>query len=178
MHVYEGSLWGSLMVWKRLIFTLFALAVILAVPITASAEEPYTEGNISTTYVTYFQDILAKSSITDDYVFFRSGQYEYKMYVGDITFENGIFSSDSSCRSFTIGTSSSGYNQTYTFSSSEIGSFSLTTNNALIYSNLGSYPDLIERGEYIETASLLLILVIVCMYLVSRIFSFCIRSRR
>lgn len=166
------------MVWKRLISILLALAVISAVPITASAAEVYTEGNISTTYVTYFQDILGKVSPLYDYVFFRAGANEYTMVVGDLDCVNGYFISPGNCSIYTIYTTSVNYNSTYHFSKSTANSYTLNVNSSLVYSNLGDYPDLNERGDYLETALLLLVLVIIVMYLVSRIFSFCLRTRR
>lgn len=167
------------MVWKRLICLLGSLAVILAVPITASAAEVYTEGNISTTYVTYFQDILSKVSPLDDYVFFRSGQNEYTMFTGNLIYNNGTISSQEPCRVYQIYTTTgSGYSSTYHFTANNYQEYSVSIGSALVYSNLGDFPDLNERGDYLETAILVLMLVIVCMYLLARIFSFCLRSHR
>lgn len=165
------------MVWKRLIVILAALAILSAVPITASAAEVYTEGNISTTYVTYFQDILSKVSPLDDYVFFRSGQNEYTMVVGNLVFENGTISTNERCRVYQIYTTSQSYQSYYHFVSNNYAEYSVSVGSALIYSNLGDFPDLNERGDYLETAILVIMLVIVCMYLLARIFSFCLRSR-
>jgi hypothetical protein len=166
------------MVRKRLIAILLALAVISAVPITASAAEVYTEGNISTTYVTYFEDILGKLSPLDDYVFFRSAQNEYTMLVGKLVYENGTIYSNERCKVYQIYTTSSSYQSNYHFTSNYYAEYSVTVRDSLVYSNLGDFPDLNERGDYLETALLLLVLVIIVMSLVARIFSFCIRTRR
>lgn len=167
------------MVWKRLIIIVAVLAILSSMTINASAADVYTEGNISTTYVTYFQDILGKVSPLKDYVFFRSGQYEYTMVVGDLELSSGVFISSQPCEVYTIySTTSSGYNQTYSFGSTIENTYSLRVADSLVYSNLGDYPDLIERGDYLETAVLLLILVALCMSLVARIFNFCLRIRR
>lgn len=166
------------MVRKRLICLLFALALILAVPIQASAAEVYKEGNISTTYVTYFEDILGKVSPLDDYVFFRSGQYDYTMVVGDLLFSGSQFVAVGECVVYTIFQGSgSGYSNTYQFNTTVSNAFTLNADNALVYSNLGEFPDLIERGDYLETALLLLVLVIVFMSLGSRIFGFSLRYK-
>ena len=166
------------MVRKRLICLLFALALILAVPIQASAAEVYKEGNISTTYVTYFEDILGKVSPLNDYVFFRSGQYTYTMVVGDLYFSGTSFVGVGDCTVYTITQGSgAGASNTYTFSTSTSNGYSLNASNALVYSNLGEFPDLIERGDYLETALLLLVLVIVFMSLGSRIFGFSLRYK-
>lgn len=167
------------MVWKRLICFVSALAVILALPITASAATVYTEGNISTTYVTYFQDILSKVSPLDDYVFFRSGQSEYTMVTGDLSYNNGIISTQEPCVVYQIyTTTTSGYNSIYHFTSTTAEEYSLSVGTSLVYSNLGDFPDLNERGDYLETAILILMLVIIFMSLLSRIFAFCLRNAR
>lgn len=166
------------MVWKRLISVLLALAVISAVPITASAASVYQEGNISTTYVTYFEDILGKLSPFDDYVFFRSGQYEYTMCVGDLTYSNGWITSNTECDIYQIYSTTSGYNNVYQMRFSNSIGYALEAGDSLVYSNLGGYPDLTERSDYIETAVLLLVLVAVFMSLIARIFSFNLRTSR
>lgn len=166
------------MVRKRLVCLLFALALVLAVPIQASAAEVYKEGNISTTYVTYFEDILGKVSPLDDYVFFRSGQYDYTMVVGDLYYSGTTIVGVGECTLYTISqNTSSGYSSTYQFDTALSNGYILNVQNALVYSNLGEFPDLIERGDYLETALLLLVLVIVFMSLGSRIFSFSLRYK-
>ena len=82
------------------------------------------------------------------------------------------------CTVYTITQGSgAGASNTYTFSTSTSNGYSLNVNNALVYSNLGEFPDLIERGDYLETALLLLVLVIVFMSLGSRIFGFSLRYK-
>lgn len=149
----------------------------MALPLTATAAEVYQEGNISTTYVTYFQDILSKVSPFDDYVFYRSGQNQYAMLVGDLYIADDTIYSFERCKLYEIYTTSSSYTTIYKFRSNYYSEYSVTVGDALVYSNIGDYPDLIERGDNIETVTLLTLLVIVCMYLVSRIFNFTLRSR-
>ena len=149
----------------------------MALPFTASADEAYTEGNISTTYVTYFQDILGKVSPSKDYVMFRASQTEYKMVVGDLEINNGTIYTYEPCRVYSIYTTSSGYQSVYNFVANNYAEYTVNTNNTLVYSNLGDYPDLIERGDYLETALLIIVLVIVFMSLLSRIFSFNLRYK-
>lgn len=97
------------MVWKvlKVCPVLLALAVALAAPITASAASvtPY-EGNISSTYSQIFQDILVKKPLTDNYVFLRTSQYEYSLYVGKFIYEGSNFTSDGSVYVYTINTNS------------------------------------------------------------------------
>lgn len=154
-----------------------ALALILAVPVSASAYEVYTEGNISSTYTAYFRDIVASASSFDDYIYWRSGQYEYSLVVGDLDYSGGVFSSDDACTHY-IFTTSSGYNSSFSYRTVEINDFSLSVGDAFVYSNLGNYPNLTDRGDFYALASLLLLLVALCMYLVRSVFGFCLRTRR
>ena len=168
------------MVWKRsLIVIVLSLAVMVAMPLTASAAEPYTEGNISTTYITIYRDIAAKLSPFDDYVMFRSDQYEYQMWVGDLDESDGVISSASDLLVYTISTnSSSGYSSAYIYTVTTGSALSLTVGDNLVYSNLGNYPDLIERSGYYETATLLLLLVALCLFILRSVFGWCYRTRR
>ena len=145
----------------------------------ATAAEPYQDGNISTTYTAIFEDIASKLKLTDDYVFYRSGQYEYKMYTGELRI-SGTTISGSGLKSYTITTGTGSYNQnnTYQYSVQENQSLTLNCGDDLVYSNLGDYPNLIERGDNIETALLLLGGIAFVCFLTSRIFSFSTRLRR
>lgn len=165
------------MVWKKLILCI-ALAVFLAVPITASAADIY-DGNISSTYTTIFKDIADKEvGFNEDYVYFRSDQYEYTLAVGKFSIENGVISADGDTRLYIINTESNSYNSAYEYSVSTDSSFNLTVSNQLIYSNLGHYPDLIERSNYYDIATLILLLTAICLYLLRSIFGFSLRLHR
>lgn len=102
------------MVRQRLIIILIIMAITLAMPTIAMADTVYEDGNISTTFITIFRDICPKFSMFDNYVFFRSGQYDYTMYVGDISLSGTDFIG-SDCKVYYINSSSS-YNSNYTYS--------------------------------------------------------------
>lgn len=162
------------MVRKSVIICL-AVCVILAVPVYANADQVYKDGNISTSFLTYFSDLSSKISPIDDYVFFRSGQYEYKLVAGDLDYESGYFYG-SDVKSFTLSTSNA-YSPGYIWTSEALDFFDLTTDGYMVYSNLGSYPDLMERGDSYAFATLLLLVVVLCCYLFRSIFGFSLRSR-
>lgn len=109
----------------------------------------YESGNISTTYIQYFRDIVSGIGFNDNYVAFRSGQYTYTLIVGDITYQGNDFISNDTvkCYEFTTNT---GYSSSYVYDVTELENFSLNTTNELLYSDLGDYPQLIERGAKFE----------------------------
>lgn len=166
------------MVWKRLIFIVCLFLIIAtAMPKKAFAYSVYTEGTLSSTYITYFRDIVGGIKPNDNYVAYRSGQYQYTLAVGDFTLSGSSISSTGTTKLYVYETSSSGYNSTYTYDVSEVTDFSLDVGNYIVYSNLGDFPLLEERGVIYEYATLFVVCVIAfCMFLRS-IFEFTYRLR-
>ena len=78
------------MVRKTITVILLVLVAVSAMCGTAQAYSIY-EGTISSTYTTYFKDILSRQTIFTDYVCFRSGQNQYVMVVGDLEYSNNRF---------------------------------------------------------------------------------------
>lgn len=142
------------------------------------ASAVYTEGNISSTYRDIFEDVLDNINVKfDDYVFYRSGQYSYTLVVGDLEYANKNFRADEyTC--YVISYSNSGYSSsTYTYTTSSGADFSLDVGNYVVYSNLGHYPNLIERDTYYGYATLYIIIVIGLCVVIRGIFKFTYRTR-
>lgn len=159
---------------RKIIVFLLALAALAAVPLSASAAEVY-DGTMSTTYITIFRDIVGNIGLEEDYVFYRSGQYEYTMIAGELTYEGGTFAADEAT-SYILTTNTS-YNSNYHYSVGSVSSWSLTPGNALVYSSLGTYPDLIERSDQYALATFFAVCVALCMSLIRPIFNFTQRRR-
>ena len=151
----------------RALVLICTLAVLLAQPVTASAASytPYA-GPVPEEYREVFGSIAGKVSFQKDYVFFRSAENEYMMITGDLTFESGSFEAES-CTVYRIlfqeGAPS--------FSQREEFDLVLTVNDALVFSDLGHFPDLIDRSEVYSLATLLLLVIALCMYLINGIFN-------
>jgi len=155
----------SVKVWM----VICTLALMLAAPVRASAYTVY-DGNISSTYTSIFRDLLSKRGINDDYVMFRSDQYEYVLLIGDLTYADGAFTGEKATE-YKIVTNT-GYNSSYTYDVTEVRSVNLAPGSALIYSNLGDYPELQDPDDYFMFAQLLLMWIVVIMWLVRSIFEF------
>ncbi|MBQ8239827.1 MAG: hypothetical protein IJZ38_03155 [Bacteroides sp.] len=154
------------------------LALLMAVPCRASAATVY-DGNISSTYTTIFRDLVTRVAATEDYVFFRSSEYDYTMVAGDLEYADGTFSGEE-LRAYVVTVYSnigSGYSNTCSFSMEDMLSFELTPGSALIYSNLGEYPDLRPTEYYGINALGVLIGTLVVMALLREIFRFVYRGR-
>lgn len=141
----------------------------LCAPVVGATHSVYTEGNISTTYVQYFKDILSGANIKDNYVAFRSGQYEYTMVVGDLEYSNGTISLNETGTEYTF-TQSGNYNAQYKYNTNEITNFSVSVGDSIIYSDVGQFPHLIERGVHIETLTLVLFSAMCVFVIIDRIF--------
>ena len=158
----------------RILAVACALCCLAALPLAASAVTIY-DGTISTTYITIFRDIAAKLPLTSDYVFFRSGQYEYILVAGDLEYSGSMFTG-SDLTQYIVKTNSN-YNNSYEFGTATLNSFSLAPGGALVYSNLGSFPDLYQRSDYALSSLIFANALLFCCFLIRPIFNFTLRMR-
>lgn len=115
----------------------------------------YDEGTLNSTYINYFRDYMAHLDINDHYLHARTGQYTYTLFYGDITLNGSTFNMGNVTR--VDITTTSGYNSSYTISTSNLSSYRLDVGNNIVYSDLGSYPMFEGRGEvlqYVQTFSI------------------------
>lgn len=101
----------------------------------------YDDGMISNTYLEWARGLLPYVPFGKDYVFARTGQYQYIFAVGD--FSEGF--SDSQAEIYQLDLSS-GYNDTYSYMN-YVDSFRLSVNGGLVYSNVAPYPTL-KGGDF------------------------------
>lgn len=154
------------MAWKKSTVVALLLCVLLVAacrPITARASYTVYDGTISSTYITYFRDILSGMSPELEYVAFRSGQYDYIMFVGKDIQISGTRITGSDLVSYKFSTNS-GYNNTLSYSVDNVGSVNLNVGDNLIYSSLGNYPRLVESEvtyEYLQTLTLCIIALVI-----------------
>ena len=149
----------------------------MALPTSVRADSVY-QGTVSTTYLTFFKDIVGKIPIGHDYVMFRSGDNEYKLVSGDLNY-NGTFNMIGKGKEYIItNVSTSGYGTTYySYQVRDITTFNLTPNNYLIYSSLGNYPTLEERSTQYEFTILFIISVFAIGMFIRPIIGYSLRRR-
>ena len=156
---------------KKYMLVLVAVLILITATcgtISAATYEVY-EGNLSSTQLTYFRDVLGNQSILDNYVVFRDGQYSYEMVIGDIEYSNNQFTSSTPCKVYSIDTGS-GYNSYYTYNTSEISNFTLNTNSRIVYSDLADFPQLESRGDRYEILTTVILCIAGCCYIIRNIF--------
>lgn len=154
------------------------LAIAFAMPLHA-ASYPY-QGTVSETYVKIFEDVVADVSILDNYVFYRSGENQYSMVVGDIKEEDGYFTVESGDM-YTVdyvsveGTSwnQQGY---YSYKHYLDVSWEFDSEDMLVYSDLKGYPKLEERGVTYAFCTVFVFIVFICSLVLWRIFKFVLRK--
>ena len=100
----------------------------------AAYNRPY-DGSMSSSVINYFDDIVQKLGGVH-YVFFRSGQYSYRLIYGKDMSLSGSYFSGSECSYYAYDT------RYYTWQHGVEGSFSLDAESYLVYSDLGAYPAL------------------------------------
>ena len=170
------------MVRSRLIAFTLVLCLVLAVPTQAQASSysPYNDGNIGSSQLQIFRDIVYDLPIGDSYVACRTGQYTYKLFVGDLKYQSGQFlgnDTSSIVKVYTIDTNNSSYNSRYVYTVTTEQNFSLDSSNYLVYSNLGDYPLLEERSTAYAFITLLVVIVIGLCMLIRPLFAFVYRLR-
>ena len=153
----------------------------MAMPLQAQANTylPYNDGNIGTTQLQYFRDIVSNIGINDSYVAARTERYKYQLFVGDIKFSNGQFigsEQGSIITVYTINTDTNSFG-TYTYNVSTDNNFTFNASNYLVYSNLGEYPGLEERSVIYEFSTLVILAVVALCALLRPLFSFVYRTR-
>lgn len=163
----------------RKIIAVLLLVCVCANFCTIAHAESYTvyEGNPSSTYIQYFRDLMSKVPLNTHYVAFRSGQNDYLMVVGDLDFNGSKFTSSGECKVYSFSSNSSNYNSYYSFDSYSISNVDIKVNDYIIYSDLGDYPELETKGEKYESLTTLVLFIALLMFIISRIFSNCLRRR-
>lgn len=148
------------------------ISALLCAPVRAATHSIYDSGNLSTTYVTYFEDIVSGIGFNENYVAFRSDQYTYILIVGELEYNNGSITlvGDTAKEYKYYAEITSGYNSQYRYSVDTLNDFSLDTGNYIIYSDVGDYPQLIERGAKIESITAIILCIFIVMYIVRNIF--------
>lgn len=155
----------------KILVVMLVLITALCGTVQASTHTVYDNGTLSTTYITYFKDILSGAKFNDNYIAFRSEQNEYTMVVGKLEYTNNTIKSTDECKHYRFyQVTTSGYNSTYYYDVTSIDEFSLDTGNYILYSDVGDYPQLIERGAKYEMLSAVLLIIIMLSVVIRRIF--------
>lgn len=157
---------------KKILIVIVAIICIVTCFTSVANAATYNayDGTISSTYTTYFDDILNNIGIDEDYVALRNDQYEYSLIVGDLVIDGNVISSNSACRVYSF-TTNSGYNATYTYDIYSIDECTVNCGDEIVYSNLGNYPNFIERSVNFEFIQTIILLVVGLCFIIRNIFN-------
>lgn len=166
---------------SKFVCIVLLLCFVMAMPLQAQASTytPYNDGNIGTTQLQYFRDIVSNLGINDSYVAARTDRYTYQLFAGDIKYSNGQFTGSqqgSVITVYSINTDSNSFGS-YTYHITTDNNFIFNASNYLVYSNLGDYPSLEERSVIYEFSTLFIISVVAICALLRPLFSFVYRTR-
>lgn len=150
---------------RRLMVAMSLVVAICGSMATQAMAYTAYDGTPSSTYIAYFRDMLSKFSASYDYVVFRNTQYEYMLVVGDLAEIGGRIQSAGAVDICEISTNN-GYNASYSLQFRSEESFVLDPGDEIIYSNLGLYPSLEERGDVVDYATyfLLAVIAVCCLF--------------
>ncbi len=120
----------------------------------ASAYAPGTDYGVGTSNISLFGPMASKLGHGEHYVYWRDSQYEYKMAYGQsLLFDGSRFLGDSV--QIITYTTHSGYSGQATLTCVDEVDFRLDPGDYLVWSDLGHYPALYERGvvDYVHAAA-------------------------
>ena len=116
-------------------------SVVVAVPY-ADISPSY---GVGTTYVDIFAGLAAKLDYGVHYVYYRESQYEYCFaYSAEMLLDGTVFTAPS-VSLVTYDTRRGTYQDQPTYTVSTQSNFRLDTDNYLVWSDLGDYPELYDR---------------------------------
>lgn len=110
-----------------------------------SSYDASTDYNLGTSNQGIFSGLVSKVPFGQHYVYWRDGQYSYKFAYGDLSLDGSVFTGSGPVTICNYSYTGSSYSNYYTYTVSTDNSFSLSSGNQLVYSDLGNYPGLQER---------------------------------
>ena len=128
------------------------------VSVTNTIYTVYDSGLPSSQYLDWASGLVKNVPFNQDYVFFRSGQYQYIFATGD--YSSG-FSAPSTVYVLHLAEN---YNGSYEFYSMSDSAFSLNVGQGLIYSSVNDYPSLLG-ADY--SRSILFAFILFCWSLLT-----------
>ena len=158
----------------RVVLTLLITSIMVGV---VSAAEISDEYGVGTSNTAIFAGVVEKLPFGTHYVYWRESQYVYALaYSETLAFDGAAFTAEDV--TVVCYDTSGGYQVAPVFIVDEQVDWELAPEDGLVYSDLGHYPDLIERGGVTYEA---LACVILCSfavwYLLERFVRACKRSR-
>lgn len=132
---------------------------------------------VGTSHVSIFAGIVGKLPLDHHYVYYRDGQYDYVLvHSVDLQYDGTSFYA-ADAETVTYSTSG-GYQEQPTITFGSETDWLLSPEDYLVWSDLGSYPDLIDRGEVqYEALGCFILCSFAVWFIFDRFVRACKRSR-
>lgn len=157
---------------KRVFLLVFFLLVFLVSSVQAvvvPSQTIYQQGSISSSYTSIFAGMSLQVGLKD-YVFYRSGQYQYTLVVGFFDYRVSRIDSVGSVTYYVLDVGS-GYNSNYSWGTGDLDSFSLSiSNDDFLYSSVGGFPQLDFSIYWPVMVGVVLLGVIFIFFVIRSIF--------
>lgn len=140
------------------------------VSVATLARDFNVSDNVGTSNVSLFSGLTGKVSPVDDYVYARTGDYQYVFAWGDLDLSGSLFSGP--CDYVVYERVNSSYNSQYTYTVFHDDNFQLNAGNYIVYSSLGKYP-LIGGNDNVRWLAPLTVFVALCVGLLIFVIPFC-----
>lgn len=139
----------------RRLFCLMAVCILLISSASAYSIDP--EYAVGSSNLTIFQGVAERLPYGVHYVYWRNGRYEYCMAYGNTLSVSGSNFTGSNCTVITYYTYTGNGTQA-TWNTASVSNFSLNASSYLVWSDLGDYPTLYDRGgvDYVKTVCIIL----------------------
>lgn len=158
----------------RQVVFLFLMCCLLLVP--AFADTTYG-GTLSTTYITYAEDLYNGLHDRSGYTFARTGDYEYTLFVGDVVQSGGKIDGSDGGTVYRITQVRDNYTTSYISLTSEaVSDYTLVFGDELIYCSLPGFPCFDDDVEEVSIAYVSAF-ILACIFILDVLRSVFFRAR-
>lgn len=154
---------------RKIISIILCVLFVASLPLATNAESYTAADTFDHSKADIFKSLLNDVSIFDHYVLFKSSDDSYFMIVGDLVKQDDKFVSSESCTVYKLS------DDQFTFYTDNQVSVSL--NNQIYYSDLGSTFDLYTRFDLFSFIAIILLSIIALCCLIRPIFNFVLRLK-
>lgn len=156
---------------KKLLFLLFVITILILSTSAASYNTYPYQGTFSSSLLQVLRDV-AQGVSPMPYVAWRDNENDYCIFFSDSLTVNGTtFSAEAGTIVTVSQVSRTEYFSSYIdYYKRDLDSFSLSTNNILVYSNLSVFPTLSDKEVIYHDTYIFIAVLVLLVYIITRMF--------